>query len=133
MNVLSGPPRRYRIVFRGECGDAFAGLFSDACAGLFSGVTVECRHGHTCVVAAVRDASEFYGLLDRFQDLALLPVSINEIDPRNGVSSVLGSGSGGKAADRVAEQPGRDDQAQDRHDRRGVSSHPILQPQQQPF
>jgi hypothetical protein len=31
------------------------------------------------VVAAVRDASEFYGLLDRFQDLALQPVSLNEI------------------------------------------------------
>jgi hypothetical protein len=71
MNVPSGAPRRYRIVFRGECGDAFAGLFSD--------VTVESGHGRTCVVAAVRDASEFYGLLDRFQDLALLPVSINEI------------------------------------------------------
>jgi hypothetical protein len=84
MNVPSGAPRRYRIVFRGECGDAFAGLFSD--------VTVESRHGHTSVVAAVRDASEFYGLLDRFQDLALLPVSINEIDAhRNGVSSVRGA------------------------------------------
>jgi hypothetical protein len=70
MNVPGGAPRRYQIVFRGECGDAFARLFSD--------VTVESRHGHTCVVATVRDASEFYGLLDRFQDLALLPVSINE-------------------------------------------------------
>jgi hypothetical protein len=71
MDVPSGAFRRYRIVFRGECGDAFAGVFRD--------VTIESRYGYTCLVAAVRDASEFYGLLDRFQDLALQPVSINEI------------------------------------------------------
>jgi hypothetical protein len=72
MNVPSGAPRRYRIVLRGECGDAFAGVFSD--------FTVESRHGYTFILAVVRDVSEFYGLLDRFQGLALLPVSINEID-----------------------------------------------------
>jgi alkylhydroperoxidase/carboxymuconolactone decarboxylase family protein YurZ len=71
MKVPSGVPRRYRIVFRGECGDAFTGVFSD--------VRIESRCGYTCLVAVVRDVSEFYGLLDRFQDLALQPVSINEI------------------------------------------------------
>jgi hypothetical protein len=71
MRVPDDTPRRYRIVFRGECGDVFAGVFSD--------LVVESRDGYTSVVAAVRDASEFYGLLDRFQDLALQPVSLNEI------------------------------------------------------
>jgi alkylhydroperoxidase/carboxymuconolactone decarboxylase family protein YurZ len=71
MNMPSDTPRRYRFVFRGECGDMFAGLIG--------GVTLESGHGYTCVVAAVRDGSEFYGLLDRFQDLALHPVSISEL------------------------------------------------------
>jgi hypothetical protein len=72
MRVPDDTPRRYRIVFRGECGDLFAYVFSD--------LVVESRCGYTSVVAAVRDASEFYGLLDRFQDLALQPVSLHEID-----------------------------------------------------
>jgi len=72
MKVPSDAARRYKIVFRGECGAVFADLFSD--------LAIESRHGYTSVVAAVRDASEFYGLLDRFQDLALQPVSLNEID-----------------------------------------------------
>ena len=71
MRVPDDTPRRYRIVFRGECGHVFAGVFG--------GLEVESSHGYTSVVAAVRDASEFYGLLDRFQDLALQPVSLNEI------------------------------------------------------
>jgi hypothetical protein len=72
MRVPDDTPRRYRIVFRGECGDLFADVFSD--------LVVESRYGYTSMVAAVRDTSEFYGLLDRFQDLALQPVSLNEID-----------------------------------------------------
>jgi hypothetical protein len=80
MRVPDDTPRRYRIVFRGECGHVFAEVFSD--------LVVESSHGYTSVVAAVRDASEFYGLLDRFQDLALQPVSLNEI----------GGGSGAEAA-----------------------------------
>jgi Carboxymuconolactone decarboxylase family len=73
MKVPSDVPRRYRIVFRGECGPVFADVFRE--------VTIESGHGYTCVVAAVRDQSEFYGLLDRCQDLALLPVSISELGP----------------------------------------------------
>src|SRR5215468_9369714 len=71
MRVPDDTPRRYRIVFRGECGDVFADVFSD--------LVIESRDGYTSVVAAVRDASEFYGLLDRFEDLALQPVSLHEI------------------------------------------------------
>lgn len=73
MNVPSDAPCRYRIVFRGECGPVLASLFGD--------VTIESSNGYTCVVAPVRDDSEFYGLLDRFADLALRPVSINELPP----------------------------------------------------
>ena len=73
MNVPSDAPRRYRMVFRGEGGHVFADVLGD--------VTIESGHGYTCIVAAVRDQSEFYGLLDRCQDLALLPVSISELGP----------------------------------------------------
>jgi Carboxymuconolactone decarboxylase family len=73
MNMPSDAPRRYRIVFRGECGHVFADVPGD--------VTIESRDGYTCLVATVRDQSEFYGLLDRFEDLALLPVSIGELGP----------------------------------------------------
>jgi hypothetical protein len=71
MNVPSDDSRRYRIVFRGECGQVLADLFSD--------VAIESGNDYTCVVAAVRDDAEFYGLLDRFFDLALRPVSLNEL------------------------------------------------------
>jgi hypothetical protein len=40
---------------------------------------IESRPGYTRVVATVRDQSEFYGLLDRFADLALRPVSLIEL------------------------------------------------------
>ncbi len=89
MNVPSDAPRRYRIVFRGECGHAFADVFSN--------VTIESRDGYTCVLAAVRDQSEFYGLLDRFQDLALLPVSINELGPGD-----LGGTAGLRASGQIS-------------------------------
>ena len=71
MNMPSDAPRRYQIVFRGECGDALAAVLGDA--------EIESRQGYTRVVAPVRDQSEFYGLLDRFADLALLPVSLIEL------------------------------------------------------
>jgi hypothetical protein len=73
MNMPSDAPHRYQIVFRGECGDMLAGVLGDA--------VVETRHGYTRIVAAVRDQSEFYGLLDRFADLALWPVSLIELGP----------------------------------------------------
>ena len=89
MRMPDDTPRRYRIVFRGECGQVFAGVFSD--------LEVESSHGYTSVVAAVRDASEFYGLLDRFQDLALQPVSLNEIGGGSGAEAVGVTPRGGPA------------------------------------
>jgi alkylhydroperoxidase/carboxymuconolactone decarboxylase family protein YurZ len=49
-------------------------------AGVLGDVLVESGHGWTCVMALVRDDSELYGLLDRFQDFALHVVSLNELD-----------------------------------------------------
>lgn len=67
---------RYRIVVRDECGDLLAGLFD--------GLAIESGEGRTSIVASVRDESEFYGLLDRFEELALHIVSIvslNDLGP----------------------------------------------------
>jgi len=97
MKVPSDAARRYKIVFRGECGTVFADLFSD--------LAVESRYGYTSVVAAVRDASEFYGLLDRFQDLALQPVSLNEVGGRpdgRPDTAAVGLGAGSQALVRLA-------------------------------
>jgi hypothetical protein len=71
MNTPSDAPCRYQIVFNTECGNVLAGLLGDA--------VIESRPGYTCVIATVRDQSEFYGLLDRFADLALRPVSLIEL------------------------------------------------------
>jgi hypothetical protein len=73
MTMPSDVPCRYQIVFRTECAEALAGVLGDA--------VIEERAGYTCVVACVRDQSEFYGLLDRFADLSLRPVSLVELPP----------------------------------------------------
>lgn len=62
---------RYRIILRGECSQLLAGVFDD--------LLIETCRGWTCVTASVRDESEFYGLLDRFQEFALHIVSLNEL------------------------------------------------------
>ncbi len=64
-------PRRYRIILRGEC--------QHLLAGLLDGLLVETCRGWTCVLASVRDESELYGLLERFQEFALHIVSLNEL------------------------------------------------------
>jgi hypothetical protein len=71
MNEPSDAPCRYQIVFRTECGNVLAGVLDDA--------VIESRHGYTCVVATVRDQSDFYGLLDKFAALGLRPVSLIEL------------------------------------------------------
>ena len=71
MTASAGMFHRYRIILRGECGDLLAGILG--------GHQVESRRGWTCVMAAVRDESELYGLLDRFQDFGLHLVSLNEL------------------------------------------------------
>lgn len=73
MSMSSGGACRYRIIVRGECGDMLAGAIE--------GLTVETQPGSTCVVASVRDESEFYGLLDRLQDFALHITSVTELGP----------------------------------------------------
>jgi hypothetical protein len=71
--MSSDAPCRYQIVFRTECAEALAGVLGDA--------MIQERDGCTCVVATVRDQSEFYGLLDRFADLGLRPASLVELPP----------------------------------------------------
>lgn len=71
MTTPSDAPCRYQIVFPTECGNVLAGILDDA--------VIESHRGYTCVIATVRDQSEFYGLLDRFADLALRPVSLVEV------------------------------------------------------
>ena len=70
--MSSDTPLRYRIIIRGECGHVLQGILSDA--------TIESRRGWTCLIVTVGGESEFYRLLDRFRDLALPVVSINQLD-----------------------------------------------------
>jgi hypothetical protein len=71
MTAIAEPGRRYRIILRGEC--------QQLLAGLWEGCVVELGRGWTCILASVRDESEFYGLLERFQEFALHIVSLNEL------------------------------------------------------
>ena len=64
-------PRRYRIILRGEC--------QHLLTGILDGLVIENCRGWTCVMASVRDESELYGLLERFQEFALHIVSLNEL------------------------------------------------------
>jgi hypothetical protein len=71
MTASIGSRSRYRIILRGECKHLLAGLLDE--------LLVESGHGWTCVIASVRDESELYGLLERFQEFALHIVSLNEL------------------------------------------------------
>jgi hypothetical protein len=64
--------RRYRISVGGDCGELLA-------SGIDGAVVESCRGGTTTVVVGVRDDSELYGLLDRFEDFALHIVSLTEL------------------------------------------------------
>ena len=63
--------QQYRIVVRGECPVILGGVAD--------GLQIESGRGWTSVVASVRDESELWGLLDRFQDLAIHLISISEL------------------------------------------------------
>jgi tetratricopeptide (TPR) repeat protein len=76
MTGRGGYPLRYRIVVQGECGTLLAGLGDN--------VHVESARGDTSFVVSLRDEAEFWGLLDRLQDLALHLVSLHELDPPEG-------------------------------------------------
>jgi len=71
MTASIGSTSRYRIILRGECKHLLGGLLDE--------LLVESGHGWTCVIASVRDESELYGLLERFQEFALHIVSLNEL------------------------------------------------------
>jgi hypothetical protein len=73
MTAIVDAGRRYRIILRGEC--------QQVLAGLCEGCVVELGRGWTCILATVRDESELYGLLERFQEFALQIVSLNELGP----------------------------------------------------
>lgn len=85
MTASIGSTSRYRIILRGECKHLLAGLLDE--------LLVESGHGWTCVIASVRDESELYGLLERFQEFALHIVSLNELGadvlrPRSALGAV---------------------------------------------
>ena len=71
MTTPAGPRRRYRIILRDECKQLLTGILDE--------VSIESYRGWTCVMASVRDESELYGLLERFQEFALHIVSLNEL------------------------------------------------------
>ena len=66
--------QHYRIVIRDDCGDLLASLLE--------GLAIESGGDRTSVVVSVRDESELYGLLDRFQELSLHIVSLHELGSR---------------------------------------------------
>jgi hypothetical protein len=73
MTPPAGSCRRYRIILRGEC--------QHLLTGILDGLLVENGRGWTCIMASLRDESELYGLLDRFHELSLHIVSLNELGP----------------------------------------------------
>jgi hypothetical protein len=69
--------RQYRICLRSDCARLLDSLIDN--------LQVEpCHIGGTCVVASVRDDSEFWRLMDQLQDLALHIVSVQDLDHANG-------------------------------------------------
>jgi alkylhydroperoxidase/carboxymuconolactone decarboxylase family protein YurZ len=71
MTAPAGPRRRYRIILRGECKHLLTGAGDE--------LLIETGRGWTCVMASVRDESELYGLLERFQEFALPMVSLSDL------------------------------------------------------
>jgi alkylhydroperoxidase/carboxymuconolactone decarboxylase family protein YurZ len=71
MTAPPGPRHRYRIILRGECKHLLTGAGDE--------LLIETGRGWTCVMASVRDESELYGLLERFQEFALPMVSLSEL------------------------------------------------------
>ena len=64
--------RRYRIIV--------AGVSARTLIDVIEGIELESSEaGWTCFLVSVRDESEFYGLLHRFEDLALHVISIEEL------------------------------------------------------
>ena len=69
--------RQYRICLRSDCGRLLTSLFDNL-------HVQPSHHGHTCVVASVRDDPEFWELMEQLRDLALHVVSVQDLDQANG-------------------------------------------------
>ncbi len=91
MSGSANDRQRYRIILRGEC--------QQLLSGVLDGFSISSGRGWTCVMASVRDESELYGLLDRFQEFALHIVSLNELGP--GVPRPRATPGNGRQAGRV--------------------------------
>ena len=76
MTAREDQVQRYRIVARGESPVLLGGVAD--------GLQIESGRGWTSVAASVRDESELWGLLGRFQDLAMHLASINELGDGGG-------------------------------------------------
>jgi hypothetical protein len=92
VTVSGDPPRVYRITVQGECGALLATVIDR--------IEIEsCREGATRAAVSVRDDSEFWGVMDRFQDLALHLISVYELC---GDADLAGSEEAGAAGRTVA-------------------------------
>ena len=68
-NGVQGRGHGYRLVLRGELGDAFAFLFD--------GMRLERRAGMTILTGQVTDQAHLFGLIDQIQELGVELVSVN--------------------------------------------------------
>jgi len=57
----------YVFVIRGELGERYGQIFE--------GMEMECSGGTTVVMGTLRDQADFYGLVDRIEDLGLELIS----------------------------------------------------------
>ena len=60
----------YEFVIRGELDERYGRLFE--------GMEMKCRGGTTVVTGTVRDQADFYGLVDRIEDLGLQLLSVQQ-------------------------------------------------------
>jgi hypothetical protein len=55
------------------------GRLSERFCGAFAGLTVEHVDGHTALVGELADSSALYGLIERFRDLGLELVGLEQV------------------------------------------------------
>ncbi len=63
----------YRIVLEGELSDRFAATFP--------GMELQCGHGETSLIGAIRDQAQLQGLLAQVADLGLALRSFGPVPP----------------------------------------------------
>jgi hypothetical protein len=81
MTNPAGYPLRYQIVVQGEFRVILTGLIGQI-------EDQSSRMGNTHLVVTFRDESEFWGLMDQFQDLGLHLVSLHELGSQDAPSSL---------------------------------------------